>query len=918
MKFIKRDYLLLIGFAFFSMFSPISTDALSSQEIKSRNACNTLNFELAYANYDGSLATKACYNSYQEAKSAMDLSEEEDSDNLVILERKNEITSIVDARYGFVDYDQKVSVTTDLYKNLTDKKAFTYIIGGDSDDAAFLEIDFNSGRAKILVSGLVAWVDKYDGSGKKQYDIVPYTWVKSLSYYQVSDSHISHYLPTNMFQTGKLNYITFGPKPEMLNVGKYYSYDGKYFYHDLKLMLQDYKKGVYDQAVNSKEPYYNYYMYLSHRTKSTYSVTDINDYISKVLGYSKKATSHPALSNESMLFDEGTSFYSAESLYGVNSMLIFGVSRNESGNGRSRLSIQKNNLFGHGAVDSDPYAQGDSYLSVQYGIYAHAYKWLSYGYLQPGDYSGRFNGAHIGNKKAGINVKYASDPYWGEKAAANYYQFDSYYGLQDYQYYSLAVKKDDSAVVYPKKSPSLSAPNVSSSYYKLVLSDTPIVIVEEVEGDVVEGNKTWYKIMSDPTLDSSLKYVGSSKSDPRVHYNWEASYVYVPAIYFTKINSNTPKKPADILKYDDVANPDDKPLDNPEVDTEQKPEDVPKEDIPQEVPTVPEPPIDKTPPTDNPASALTLKEDNLYYFESLKYENNLLVVQGFLAMTGMNNGLNDVISHRLIFKNVDTTVEYFYDLNRWTTDYPFKMTNSDEVVSYDYSGGWFQGNIDISYLPQGDYQVFIEQSNGIYKTRAHFNNLFFKDMIRKLVTPNGKGFDFQMNYYEKTVPLEVRVRDEGLISKELPPTIDTMYNSFEKLEFVGNSLHIRGTSHSVGVDYGKNSTVNRSLIFENISNFKRYTYDIGSITSGDYVVSLRVSDNKDKTKAWFDTKIDLSSLPKGVYAIYIYTKGAGGEDYGELNDVLYTTVNQKANIGDKKVSLRRVDYKRFRIELVIE
>ena len=48
------------------------------------------------------------------------------------------------------------------------------------------------------------------------------------------------------------------------------------------------------------------------------------------------------------------------------------------------------------------------------------------------DYAGRYYGGYLGDKASGMNVKYASDPYWGEKAAANYYSFDKKYGLQDY------------------------------------------------------------------------------------------------------------------------------------------------------------------------------------------------------------------------------------------------------------------------------------------------------------------------------------------------------------------------------------------------------------------------------------------------------------------------------------------------------
>lgn len=883
-----------------SIFSYIPVSAMSVKDIKGRNACNTLAYELAYANNDGGLSTKACYSTYQEAKNVMNNSTEADSDNLVILERKNSITEIIDARFALVDYDQKINATSNLYKNLGDSSAFTYITGGGSDDAAFLGFDYNSRRIKIMVSGFTGWLDKYDSDGNNQYDIIPLSWVISPQYYKVGDATITHYLPINLFTTSAGTPYTFGQRPSQLSPGTYYSYDGKYFYKDLKTMLSDYLAGNRNRSVNANAPYYNYYLYLPHRTKSNYSVADINDYIS-FLGYNSKATEYPIPSKkQSMLYNEGDSFYSAESLYGVNSILMFGVARNESGNGRSRISVLKNNIFGHNAVDSDPYAKGDAYQTVGYGIYAHAYKWLSYGFLQPGDYNGRFNGGHLGNKATGVNVKYASDPYWGEKAASYYYQLDSKYGFQDYYYYSVAVKNDDSTVVYPKKSPSTSGLNVSSKYYKLTLKDTPIVIVEEVKGDSVNGNSTWYKIMSDPMLDSSLEYTGSSKSNPRVTYNWDSNYVYVPAAYFTKINDATPKNPNDVIKHDKVIVPPDSGNTG-----DSNGGNTPSTDSSE-------------PLTNNPAAGLHLRESNLYYFESLNYSNNRLNVSGFLAMTGMHNRSTDTITHRLIFKNVDSGQEYLYTLDRWITNVPFAMTNSDETVKYDYSGGWFKGSIDVSKLPQGDYQVFVEENNGTYRTRTYFNNLFFKDMIHKFSTSNGKGFNFQMNYYDKRVPMEVSVRDGGLISSATPPTSDMMYNSFEKMEFTGNSLRIRGTSHNVGVGYGAGVSVNRKIVFENTSTFERYTYDVGSITNGDYTVSLRASDGKDKTRAWFDAKMDISALPRGVYAIYIKTSGQGGEDYGELNDILYTSVNQRAVVSGKTASLRRVDSKRFRIELVIE
>ena len=46
------------------------------------------------------------------------------------------------------------------------------------------------------------------------------------------------------------------------------------------------------------------------------------------------------------------------------------------------------------------------------------------GYTDPVD-DWRYMGSHVGNKGSGMNVRYASDPFWGEKIAGWYYRFDS-------------------------------------------------------------------------------------------------------------------------------------------------------------------------------------------------------------------------------------------------------------------------------------------------------------------------------------------------------------------------------------------------------------------------------------------------------------------------------------------------------------
>ena len=71
----------------------------------------------------------------------------------------------------------------------------------------------------------------------------------------------------------------------------------------------------------------------------------------------------------------------------------------------------------------------------------------------------------------------------------------------------------------------------------------------------------------------------------------------------------------------------------------------------------------------------------------------------------------------------------------------------------------------------------------------------------------------------------------------------------------------------------------------NKETYETYTFDIGSITTGLYNVALPVSDNLDKTRAWYDATIDLSTLPKGNYKIYLTTT-SNVTDYSEFTDNL--------------------------------
>lgn len=109
-------------------------------------------------------------------------------------------------------------------------------------------------------------------------------------------------------------------------------------------------------------------------------------------------------------------FYYAEKQYGVNGIFLAAVGIHESGFGTSTISLNKKNLFGYGAVDSNPYGGAYSFNTYSEGIDLLARVFMKY-YLNPNGtkiYDGNIADGRFynGNTISSINIKYASDKNW--------------------------------------------------------------------------------------------------------------------------------------------------------------------------------------------------------------------------------------------------------------------------------------------------------------------------------------------------------------------------------------------------------------------------------------------------------------------------------------------------------------------------
>ena len=107
----------------------------------------------------------------------------------------------------------------------------------------------------------------------------------------------------------------------------------------------------------------------------------------------------------------GASYMQAEQQYHVSARYLVAHSIEESAWGTSAIARDKNNLFGYGADDRNPYGDAMSFPSFSACILFVA-QVVSKVYLTP---SGSY---YHGPTLRGMNVDYASDPNWAAKIAA--------------------------------------------------------------------------------------------------------------------------------------------------------------------------------------------------------------------------------------------------------------------------------------------------------------------------------------------------------------------------------------------------------------------------------------------------------------------------------------------------------------------
>ena len=258
-------------------------------------------------------------------------------------------------------YYQVVPITANVYD--ADGEKLSYISQGS---VVWLDKDRKSDdkRLAITISGLSGYMKTEDLQAlDASKDFIPY--------YESDGHRFYHYVAQNAS-------IPVASHLSDMEVGKkYYSADGLHF-----------------DGFNLENPF----LFKDLTEPTNYSAEDL-DKVFSLLNI-----------DNSLLENKGATFKEAEEHYHINALYLLAHSALESDWGRSKIAKDKNNFFGITAYDTTPYLSAKTFDDVDKGILG-ATKWIKENYIDRGR-------TFLGNKASGMNVEYASDPYWGEKIAS--------------------------------------------------------------------------------------------------------------------------------------------------------------------------------------------------------------------------------------------------------------------------------------------------------------------------------------------------------------------------------------------------------------------------------------------------------------------------------------------------------------------
>ena len=395
-----------------NQFSPLANSKRAETAAVVNRILTLLNDDLGYQivqlNADGSTRKIREYANYQSALENL-------AANQAIMEAD---------RFVYIQNGMAVSnAVTNIYDSPTlVGSSRTYVSGGTE----FKLIEVNKDWVKISLNGITGYVSP------KNVNLIPTPLIKDRSSYERKGNDLYHYLYNPLNHTKAP--LLVGKVPEFMVEGKKYYSDDGIKYTDINGNL------VGEEAIRFNR--------INLLSTTQYSAEQLDQYLldnypqsfadklAQLLMDEKDFSSEEAteIAAISPLAGLGVTFKEMEANYGINALYLMAHAIHESAWGTSRIAQLKNNLYGINATDTNTEENADAYASFEDSV-KRAAQFIAVGnkgndgYLQ--EKSWKYNGSFLGNKTKGMNVKYASDPYWGEKIAGHMYRADSYLGGLD-------------------------------------------------------------------------------------------------------------------------------------------------------------------------------------------------------------------------------------------------------------------------------------------------------------------------------------------------------------------------------------------------------------------------------------------------------------------------------------------------------
>lgn len=793
----------------------IGTFEVSAQDLKS---CG---YEVAYINDDGSFSTESCYSDFVSAKNRM---KELGGDVVVRHDSSYSYTKIIAMNSGIAYSYPRDGATLNIYQDVNNHSIYykqTYVARHFELNYLDTERYLGDGRGMIETN-----INGFHGFTDLEYvDLVPskfirngiaitlggnnpytnegtFTFVPKQNYYERRTSgnyseivyHIYRGFPANGYELVS-EAIVIGPAPSDMNEGvKYYSYDGVNFYSD-----SDFK--------NKSFTYYNYYQFLPLRSKTNISADIFNSYISKY--------------DNSVMRGTGQTFIDAQNKYGINALLLFAMAAHESANGTSGYATKRNNLFGWNAVDADP-NQATSFSSVAACVNEQAGVNLR-GFVDVTD--GRFFSSSLGNKGSGLNVKYASDPYWGMEIASIAYQIDKLSKnkngtLSDYNYYSLSlINKFDIPV---KQDASDGSKTLYTTQYGPHYQEGFIVIDLGTQGSYTKVQST-NPIDENGNIKTHRTPITTGNLNPISYgeYDFDRSVAYINSEYLTVINKKNE------ITYD------------------------------------------------KPDKDLSLMQK----INNLSVENNVIHIDGLAFIKGMSALNLDKIS--ISIKTIDNLSKEVMKTYK-TTVSEFDGISFGDTHTYKYIA--YSVDIPLSDFDEGSYSLKVSVNNDGYEYDGELSTTKF-EFANINVSFNEMNYRIKINtYYNYRVEIEAESIPEIIDYAEISKPDNSIRNSlfsFDLIEIDDElNFNIDGRSMIYYTNYDNLDNLETTLyLVDSADNYyeikcENYKSDF------DYKEALQSSYNLDYIS--FKGTDNIGNIGKGMYSIILKVRNGEFVDYIDL------------------------------------